>query len=158
MSEVLIRPRRPLRQEIYSLAAVLAIPVALICIFPLEVFNIRVCPDKQSPSASCAFVVLSDEEAARALSNARAAWRVDADGVRSLRVDLSVETMPDEPHVTVMHEVEREHFSREQHLQYQANLLPPTQAAQDPLTIKPESLQAPVMQETFSRDDLLKLD
>ncbi len=158
MNSVRLKPRRPLRYELYSLASVLAIPVALCFIFPVEAIGFRAAPDPAvGAPASCAFVVLTEEEAARAVSDARAAWRVDAAGVRRLRVDLSVVTMPEEPHGAVMKATERERIPPPRILSPTTEPLPPTRAAE-----RPEKISAPDDSSddgfAFPRKDLLKLD
>ncbi len=157
MNRPLVRPRRLLRHELYSLASVLAIPIAFLVVFPTEAIAFRPSPDREAEPASCAFVTLSDDEIAQAVSDARAAWRVGTEGVRKLRVDLSVETMPEEPHSTVMSADEREPVPRATRLHYDAPPFPPTLAAPRPDRIAQErkSLDDAL---PFPRADLLKLD
>ncbi len=157
MSGFRTKPRRPLRYELYSLASVAAIPVALFLIFPFEAVGFRAAPDGVPSPASCAFVALTEEEAARAVSNARAAWRVNAEGVRSLHADLSVAAMPEEPHGAVMTAAEREPLPRPRIVSYEADPLPPTMAADAPGRIPAEEA-SPDDGLAFPRTDLLKLD
>ncbi len=157
MKRPTIKPRRPLRNDLYSLVVVLALPVVLGLIFPFEATSFRPSDDAPDRPSSCAFITLSDDEAARVMANARTAWRVTGEGVRGLRVDLSVETMPDEPHGATMRITERMPLPTPNIQAPGIEPLPPTKAAPAATKIPslPESTDVP---SAFSRQELLKLD
>lgn len=156
MSRDLLRPKRPLRYELYSLVAVLSVPVALLLAFPRAAVGFKAAPDVPRHPAGCAFVVLSEEEEQTALSNARAAWKVNAEGVRSLRADLSVEAMPDEAPHAVMSLDERTRAPQAKPLAYGISPMPPSLAAPRPVRIS-----APTDADeglAFPRKQLLNID
>ncbi len=157
MNAVRARPRRPLRYELYSLAAVLAVPVAVALAFPHEAIGFRPAPDAAPAAGLCAFVSLTEEESARAVANARTAWKVGAENVRRLHADLSVSAMPEEPHGAVMRESERARVPPPRPVAYDEMPLPATLSAPPPGRIAREEPD-PDAGLTFSRKELLKLN
>lgn len=149
-------PRRPLRNEIYSLVAVLAVPFLIGLVFPYESFNRQPAPDAVPKDPSCAFVYLTADEESSAMTASRTAWKVDMAGTRGLHADLSVSEIPEEEARDVMDVSERRPFPSPGVIRLPYTPLPPTMAAG-----KAERL-APV--ETgddgvaFPRSELLKLD
>lgn len=132
------RPSRRLRYEIYSLAAVLSFPVAMALAFPYGAVSFSASEPPARPEARCAFVSLSDEDESSALAAARAAWKVSAEGVRSMRLDLSVDSAPEDPVTSVSEIGDRARCRRYASVGFDAPALPPTLAAPAPAAIAPE--------------------
>ena len=93
------RPRRSLRVEIVQLAAAMALPAAILNIFPYKALAPAApAAEKASPRrAGCALVTLDQEEERRIMAAAKSAWQVSADGVRRMRLDMFAEEIPEAP-------------------------------------------------------------
>lgn len=153
----LVKPKRQWRYELYSLAAVLAVPLAVLFVFPYEAVGFTAAADEPPRTASCAFVTLTEDEESAALSAARAAWKVSAEGVRRMRADLSVDAMPEEVPRAVMDVSERTRAARASSVAYDELPMPSTRAAGAPVRIA-----APAAGREdglpFSRKELLNID
>ena len=90
-----LKPKRPLRNEVYSLAGVLALPLALLFVFPYCGIGYRSVADRPAPVPGCAFVTLTEEEERTAVEATRSSWRMRNAGVRDLVTDLGVEAIPE---------------------------------------------------------------
>lgn len=157
MSRYRPKPRRQLRNDVYSLLLLLAVPAALLPVFPFSAVGYEAASgDFGSASADCAFVRLDDRAERAALAAARAAWQHGSGNVRSLRADISAGALPDAPAVDVIRERTRRAYSPGSGL-YRPSLLPPTLAAPPPARIAVETGGAPEA-EAFPREELLKLD
>jgi len=83
--------------ELMSLFTVLAIPASIALVFPYGAVGFVPRPDVKAKPSSAAFVELTDEVQALAMRSAKTSWQGDAGGVRSLRADLSVGELPEDP-------------------------------------------------------------
>jgi len=88
---------RSFRGELASLLTVLAVPVSIALVFPYGAVGFVPRPDRPARASSAAFVELTDEVQAVAMRSAKTSWQGDAGGVRTLRVDLSVGELPEDP-------------------------------------------------------------
>ncbi len=158
MSTHAAKPHRPFRYELYTLIEVMAIPLALLLVFPYKVLSFQPQPELPAPSASCAFVTLSEDEAARLVSNARLAWEVSKKFSRGLWADLSISELPDEPATAVVGVEARTRTTAPEPLPYNDALLPPTQAAAAPQKLFATEEESADARQPFPRKDLLKLD
>lgn len=156
MTSVRPRPRRQLRHELYSLASVLAIPAAVAFVFPYEAVNFEPSADPARDEARCSFVELTEGDEAAAMSSARAAWKVGASVVRSLRADLSVAAMPEESAKPVMDVSERTRVAGAAAVGYDAPPMPRTMAAPAPKRIPADADAGDGR--AFPRVELLDLD
>ena len=159
MTEIRLKPRRRLRYEFYLLALVMVMPVALVLAFPYEAigFTPRRVPLAAAPA--CAFVSLSREEAADALDESRAYWKVDTKGVRSLRLQLSEADAPEEESGSVLPFSERRRPASPSSFSYARVPLPPTLAAPParrmPGVAGSATERAP---ESFAREEMLDVE
>lgn len=80
--------------EMRSTLTVLAVCLAIACVFPYGAIGFRPRSDAERVSPSAAFVSLTDEQQGAAMLAARTSWQVNAGGVRQLRTDLSVGELP----------------------------------------------------------------
>jgi hypothetical protein len=87
-------PKRRLANELYSLATILWIPVAVALVFPFGAFTFRPAAIPPAPPASCAFVELTAAESAAALASARAALKTGDGGISRHYADLSIDALP----------------------------------------------------------------
>lgn len=159
MSAVTAKPRRSVRNELVSLAAILSVPAAIIVAFPHGAVGFTPEPDPAPSAATCAFVKLTEDQIASATENAHAAWRVSAEGVRRLRWDLSVTTLPEERPSAVMDIASRTPLAAPARDAYSAVPMPPTLAAPKPPRIKPpKDVRAAASDTVFPRSELLSLD
>lgn len=159
MSAVEAKPRRSLRNELFSLAAVLSVPAAIVAVFPHGAIGF-VAEEGPGPSvATCAFVTLTEDQVASATENAHAAWRVSTEGVRRLRSDLSVTTLPEERPSAVMDIASRTPLASPAREAYTTVPMPPTLAAPKPVRIeKGKAERSPAADAVFLRSELLSLD
>ena len=154
MTNVHARPMRSLRHEVFALALMASVPVALALVFPYEAVSFRPSEGSGAPRAVCAFVTLGEDEERAALAAARTAWQVDSKSVAGLRIDLSSGDLPPAPVRTVelRSPVRGESAAA---VPFEPEMLPPTFAAPAPRQIKPDAYtNAPA----FPREELLKID
>jgi len=156
MTSVRPRPRRQLRHELYSLASVLAIPAAISLVFPYEAVKFEPAGGAARHKARCSFVELTEGDEAAALASARAAWKVGASSVRSLRADLSVAAMPEESAMPVMDVSERTRAAPAGAVGYDAPPMPRTMAAPAPRRISAEGGADDLS--AFPRDEMMALE
>ena len=152
----LYKPKRHLRNEIYSLALVLAAPLGIAAAFPYAAlaFKAREAP-AESARASCAFISLPDEQADAAVQAARASIKTARDGMSALRADLSLGAIPRETRC-VAQIGERRGVVRQGDVDFPYTPLPHSQAAAKPekIAADPAATNAPC---AFTREDLLAL-
>ena len=156
MTVVRAKPMRSVGRELFSLALMASVPVAIALVFPYEAMNFRAERGGES-RAACAFVTLGEEEERAALASARTAWQVDSRSVRRLRVDLSSGELPSAPVRPVLPSRPQRGEGAASETTYVPNALPPTVAAPAPTVIAPDTA-APAAKPAFSRDELLKID
>ena len=149
-------PRRPLRNEIYSLMAVLVVPFAIGLVFPYESFNYTPASTDDPAASSCAFVYLTADEENSALTASRTAWKVNIDGTRGLHADLSVSELPEDDARDVMDISERRTFPPAALVRLPYTPLPPTLAAGKAERLAPEPTTDDGV--AFPRSELLKID
>ena len=154
MTKVVARPMRGIRHEVFTLALVASVPVALALVFPYDALGFRPAPCAGAAQASCAFVALDAAEERAVLAAARTAWQVDSKSVAGLRIDLSSGDLPPAPVRTVelRRPVRGESAAA---VPFEPDMLPPTFAAPAPRQIKPDAYtNAPA----FPREELLRID
>ena len=150
-------PKRSLRHELLSIAPILALPVAILAVFPRDAVGFADAPAEREPGApSCAIVELSPEAEARSVALVRSALSVNARSVRNLRADLSLSTVDEEVPEPVMDISDRARATfRPSRVRYDMLPMPPTVAAPEPAVLPPEPDED---KPAFSREELLKLD
>lgn len=149
-------PRRPLLNELYSLAVVLLAPLTIGLVFPLDAFRCEPSTGAAPASASCAIVYLTADEEESAMAASRTAWKVNMADTRELHADLSVSGIPEEETHGVMEISERRPFPRPGLVRYPYSPLPPTLAAEKAQRIAPEATEDEGV--AFPRSELLKID
>ena len=85
-----------MRQEISTLATVLAVPAALALVFPYGAIGFRPASRTEAFRSSAAFVEMTMEEQKEAMRAAKTSWQVDSGNARRLRADLSVGVLPED--------------------------------------------------------------
>lgn len=156
MSDFHAKPKRRLQHEIYSFLLMMAIPVALASVFPYDAIGYRASEPAAEEPPRCAFVTLTADEERQALAVARAAWQVNAEGVRGLRADLSVGELQPTPMVRVLRARTLGDGVKSGASDYVPSVLPPSVGAREPkaLPLSDESAKKPA----FSRDELLGIN
>lgn len=157
MTGVRVKPRRRLRNELYVLALVLLVPVSLLLAFPYEALGFSLTRPSAAAPSSCAFVVLTEEQAERALNESRSYWKVDTKGARNLRLELSETDAPEEDTGSVLPFGERKRLDANFAVGYRVPPLPPTLAAGEPASLGSASAAPDATVETFSREELLNV-
>lgn len=148
--------RRSLRSELARLVPVLAMPLAILCVFPRQSVGFVATKSPEPRAPFCAFVRLSETEEAALLAASRSAWRVDPGDVRTMRTDLSIDALPDGPVVPMM--AERPASAPvPRALPWTPSLLPPGVGAAAPARI-PVEVPGERRSEAFAREELLKIE
>lgn len=154
MKKVAAKPMRSIRREVFALALMASVPVALALVFPYDALAFRPARDHGVPRATCAFVTLDEAEERAALAAARTAWQVDSKSVAGLGPDLSSGDLPPAPVRTVelRRPVRGESAAA---VPFEPDMLPPTFAAPAPRKIEQETY---IDEPAFPREELLKID
>ena len=158
MSMRATRPRRPLRYEFYSLAAVLAVPLALAACFPYAALGLTPASDPEPCRAACAFVTLTPDEETDILAAARAAWKVSSAGVRRMRADLSLSELPEDSACAIADIEDRQRYPMPGGVRFVFSPLPSSLAAPPPEKIPADPAVAAEDLLAFPRKELLKID
>ena len=149
---------RSIRQEVLSVAAVLAVPAALMAIFPYGAVGFKAIPGRMASKPSAAFVRLTAEEEAEALKAAKTSWQADSASDRGMRAYLPLGELPEDgPSGPILGGgVWTGLRSASAPVEYGAPTWSPSSAANKPgkIEIGEENRPAPA----FSREELLKMD
>lgn len=148
---------RTLRQEIFSSISALALPLAVVSVFPYKAITFDASESSQAVRAFAAFVTLDEEEERRATAAVKAAWQADAGALRHIRAELSVGELPAEKPGPVMDVSVFSPKRTVREIAVDVPAFPPTLRASAPEKID-EQAPAPASGETFSRTELLKID
>lgn len=150
------KPKRRFRHELYSLAAVLAVPVAVSLVFPYSALSWRATEETRVERAPCAFASLSAEARDAAIAAARSAIRTTTDEMRSLRTDLSIAAIPDEDLGAISDISWRPRVGVSPIERLAEPILPASSAAPAPRRISRDGDDSLPLQ--FSREELLETD
>ena len=154
-----LKPRRPLRNEVYSLAGVLALPLALLLAFPYCGIGYRSAADRPAPAPGCAYVTLTEEAERAAVEATRASWRMRSAGVRNLVTDLGVEAIPETVPGAVMEIGGRGRLPPAGTVESDLKPLPPTRAAPKAARlVQPKPAADADAALAFPRRELLNID
>jgi hypothetical protein len=153
------RPRRSLRIEVVQLAASMALPAAILYVFPYNALAPvqPTAPREAKSAARCAFVTLDQDQERRVMAAAKSAWQVSAEGVRRLRLDMFAEEIPDAMPGPVAEISTRTRTARSAPVPRFASEPPTDLRAPQPGTIPPER-DGPAPRPAFAREELLRLD
>lgn len=144
---------KSLGRELSSVAATLAIPAAVACIFPYAAVGFRA--HEPAPSANAAaFVSLTADEETAAMRAAKASWQSSREGAMSLRADLSFGELPQVREPALLAVEARTRQPRPEFMEFRAPPFMPRLAAPPPPPIgsEPPTPNAP----PFPRDELLR--
>lgn len=154
-----IRSRRSLRSEMLPVSVVLSIPLILAWIFPycalMPTSNLDAGAIGATP-ASCAFAELDEIEEAAAIVAARTAWHVNSEGVKSLRIEMFADDLPEDASGPVLEIRDRTRVSHGVAIGYETTMLPSDLRAAAPSKL--EKPAPPAKPLPFPKDELLKLD
>lgn len=148
---------RSIGHELVSLLTVLSVPVAIAFVFPYDAVHFKPQRGLDSCESLAAFVSLTEDEQLTAMRSAKTAWQVDSDGVRRLRVDLSLGELPDDAAATFLDVGVVPSRSPASLVEYAPPAYPRTLAA-PPAARLAKDEAAPVPQPPFPKSELLKLD
>lgn len=149
------RPKRRVRNELFPLLIITALPTMLVLAIPREAIGFLPKPDLPPTSASCAFVTLSAADEAKALAAAQSAWHVSSRGVRELRIEMFADSPPERKQTEMLAISSRTRPPEPEPPPFEPSAVPQTLAAPVPTKIPSEPESAAT---TFSREDLLRLD
>ena len=141
-----------------SVAGVLALPAAVVAVFPFGALSFRAAPASTARPAAVAFVRLTDEEETAALRAAKTSWSSEAGAVRHLRADLHFGNLPERANEPAIHIEDR--LRRPPPRPYAPPTSPflPSQAAAAPAKLPAAEGDEPAAPLPFPRKDLLKMD
>ena len=89
------KPKRPLRNELYSLVGVMVLPLAILLSFPYAGIGYKSAADRPASAPGCALVTLTEAEEDAAVAATRSSWKMHNESVRDLVTDLGVEAVPE---------------------------------------------------------------
>ena len=145
---------RGIGREILPIVVVLAIPSAIVSVFPYGAIGFRAkTPSPKTPSA--AFVTLSAEEEETAMRAAKTSWQGDADSCLRVRADLSFGELPAAKEEPVLEVGERSRPPRFGDVGWEPPPFLPSRAAPPPRPIPPDEAQRE--DPPFPREALLSL-
>ena len=143
--------------EFASLAAALAIPAAVACIFPYRAAWFKASRgDVGGVAPAAAFVTLDEKEEAAMMRAAKTSWQSSREGAQSIRADLSFGELPQAREPAVLDVGSRTPQSGPAYVEWTAPPCLPLLAAPFPPPLTPE--QAPPPGPAFPRDDMLSID
>ena len=154
-----VRPRRPLKNDLYSLAVVMTIPLAIALAFPYSAIGFSA-TKKPATAPKCAFVQLDVSSENQAIENARSAWKnnISADGIDDPQeLSLTAITISDDGIRSTISMDERTINSSGRVEPYEAIALPSTMAA-DKAQMLPERVSAEEELATFPKSEMLRID
>ena len=147
---------RGLAGEILSLITVLAIPVGIAAVFPLEVAGFRARTPR--PATPCAaFVTLSADEEAAAMRAAKTSWQGDVGSVPRIRADLFIGELPGGAERESLDVSARSRPPRAQDISWTPPPYLPSLAAPPPRPVPADAAPDETVQ-AFSRAELLSLE
>lgn len=153
------RPRRRLRIEVVQLLASLALPAAILYVFPYKALapSAKVRVQGVRRAVPCALVTLEPDQERRILAAAKAAWQVSAEGVRRLRLDMFAEEIPDVVLDPVADISARTRTPRSAPSPVRPSVPPTDLRAAPPEAIAP-AVEEPAATHAFPREELLRLE
>lgn len=155
MNPLAYRPKRRVRNELFPLFVVAALPTALVLAIPREAIGFLPKSDLPPISPSCAFVTLSEANESKALAAAQSAWHVSPRGVRELRIEMFADSPPVREPTEMLAISSRTRSPEPDPPAFEPAAVPKTLAAPAPTKIPTEPENAAA---AFSRDDLLRID
>ena len=153
------RPRRRLRSELLLILLAVGMPLVMAWIFPygaLAPLSQDGFLSRGPTAASCAFVELDETEESNAIIAARTAWHVNSSGVKSLRIEVFADDLPEDDTGPVIDFQDRIKIMHDKAIVYEPIVMPTDLRASPPAILaKPEtSCKRP----PFAREEMLKLD
>ena len=142
--------------ELTSLAVTLAIPAAVVCVFPYGAAEFRAADPAATADPAAAFLTLSPEEESAATHAAKASWQGSREGAQNIRADLSFGELPKAREPEVLDVGSRTRLPPPANMAWQAPPLLPRMAAPPPPQIAPEPPEPD--KPPFPRDEMLRID
>lgn len=155
MSGCRYRPKRRLRSEIFPLAVIMSLPVALWSVFPSGVIGFKPVERPRTEAMYNAFVSLGVDREAQLLAAARTAWQSDSSSRRGVRAELLKCWSSDADRVIsgIRPSVRA---SADSVVSYESDFIPSGLAAEAPAILPPDRETVP--EPAFPESDLLKLN
>lgn len=144
------------RSELASVLTVLAFPLGIALVMPLDAFCFRAARHESASAPVAAFVRLTAEGEARMLRAAKASWQAPSVSVRNQRADIYFPELPAETFTSVMSVKERRRQAETPVVECGLPPFLPSRQAPPPMPITAEGERKPPLQ--FSREELLKID
>lgn len=154
MTAIKLKPQKRLRYEMLSLVPLVILIIAILLIFPYKVLA-KKNVSKLVYAPTCTYIELTQEQESLVMEKLRSVILTDSMGVRDLRADLSLSTIPENPPVTIV-EFDKCRFPGEMSdPKIKLSLIPITLASPEPTEILGDKIleQKP----TFSKEEMLKL-
>ena len=140
--------------ELFSLAATLAIPAAIACLFPYDAVRFKAAA-QTPPAPAAAFVTLNAMEESAAMRSAKASWQGSRDGAMNIRANLSFGELPQAREPSVLNVDSRTRQPCPADMEWKAPPCLPRLAAAQPQNM-PQEKTTPE-EPPFPRSEMLRL-
>ena len=137
-----------------SLVPLAVLIAAVFFAFPYKVLRMKHVDVKFSKPC-CAYVELTGDQELEVMKKIHSAISTDVVGVRDLRADLSISTIPERPSETIVKIESRRSLGDVSRLELELSSVPSTFAAPEPVELAPVEVQEG--EKTFSKEEMLKL-
>ena len=154
MTKIRIKPQRRFRYEMLSLVPLAVLIAALFFAFPYKVLSMKK-SDVEFSLPCCAYVELTGDQELEVMKKIHSAISTDVVGVRDLRADLSISTIPERPSETIVRIESRKSPVEISRPELELSSVPYTLAAPEPVELTPS--EEPEGAKTFSKEEMLKL-
>ena len=154
MTKIRIKPQRRLRYEMLSLVPLAVLIAALFFAFPYKVLSLKR-TEVGFSLPCCAYVELTEDQELEVMKKIHSAISTDVVGVRDLRADLSISTIPERPSETIVRIESRKSPVEISRPELELSSVPSTLAAPEPVELTPS--EDPEGVKTFSKEEMLKL-
>jgi len=148
--------RRSLKSELMRIATVLALPIAIGVVFPLDALSFRATNDRPVSKAFVSIVRLDDETERAAIRTAKSSLRGEGSRSQRLHADLSFGELPEEPLRPVLEKPGELSSPEPSAVRFGIPVYRPSAAAKMPSSIP--AFQKSQNVPAFSREELLKID
>lgn len=137
-----------------SLVPLAVLTAALFFAFPYKVLSMKK-SDVEFSLPCCAYVELTGDQELEVMKKIHSAISTDVVGVRDLRADLSISTIPERPSETIVRIESRKSPADISRPEFELSSVPSTFAAPEPVELTPS--KEPEGVKTFSKEEMLKL-
>lgn len=154
MNAIKLKPQKRLRYEMLSLVPLVILIIAISLIFPYKVL-VKKNASRLFNAPTCTYIELTKDQESLVMEKLRSVILTDSIGVRDLRADLTLSTIPENPPVSIVDFSKCRFPGEMSDPKIKLSLIPITLASPEPTEILSDKIleQKP----TFSKEEMLKL-